>query len=162
MQQVGQSPFGINQSSHNPLNSLLMSNAGISSASGGSGLSSGGTGRNSTGGSGLSSNLMSQLGKLASSASSTAEAPAENMSALTGGQRLLGFGNSQRAAGNSLAPGPVIAGRGLYHQSSGPSSSNIESGGVSDALSLLARAIPRGDSANSHGFGGIPDRQDGM
>jgi hypothetical protein len=162
MQQINQNTFGINPSSHNPINSLLMSSAGISSSAG-SGLSSTGAGMNTGSGLSATNSLLSQLKNLANSAPPAAEASTENISAFAGAQRLLGFGNSSQRANTSnvLTPGLGIGGRGLYNQAPGAPASNVESGGVSDALSLLARAIPRGDGgSSSHDFGGIPDKKD--
>jgi hypothetical protein len=151
MQQASQNPFGVNQSSRSPLGSLLMSAGGL----------------NSSATSGLPPALLSQLEKLGGSTSSaTSDSAVENLSALAGSQGLLGFGGSTQMANAGLVGGvgvagsSSLAGSALFRQAAGAAAPNMESAGVSDALSLLARAIPRGDGSN-HGFGGVPDRQDG-
>lgn len=139
-----------------------MSGAGITSSPA-PGLSVSGPGVNSPAGSALSAGLLSQLEQVSSKApAGPSETVNENLSALAGAQRLLGFGNSSQRAGtgNSNITGNALAGgRGLG--ALGAAASNLESGGVSDALSLLARAIPRADSNNPGGFSGLPDRHDG-
>jgi hypothetical protein len=147
MQQASQNPFSVNQSSRNPLGSLLMSAGGL----------------NSSASSGLPPALLSQLEKLGGSTPSvTSDSAVENLSALAGAQGLLGFGGNTPMATAGLGGGGGVAGSSsaLFRQAAGAAAPNMESAGVSDALSLLARAIPRGDGSN-HGFGGVPDRQDG-
>jgi hypothetical protein len=162
MQQVSQNPFGINQSSRSQLHQFLMSGAGINSSPV-PGLSPSGPGVNAPAGSALSAGLLSQLESVSGKApSATSETSTENLAAHAGAQRLLGFGNSSQRTGNgnaNIGGNAVTGGRGLG--ALGAAASTMESGGVSDALSLLARAIPRGDGNNHVGFGGIPDRQDG-
>jgi hypothetical protein len=164
MQQHSQNPFGINQSNRSQLHQFLMSGAGINSSPV-SGLSQSGPGVNAPAGSALSAGLLSQLESASSKApSATSETATENIAALAGAQRLLGFGNSSQRTGNgnaNIGGNAVTGGRGLGLGALGAAASTMESGGVSDALSLLARAIPRGDGNNHVGFGGIPDRQDG-
>lgn len=91
-------------------------------------LLSGGMSSSAT--SGLSAGLLSQLETLPGS-SIGSETNAE-LSALINSQRLL---NSS------------LARRGLYNQGAGVSAPNMESTGV-DALTMLARAIPRGEEGN--------------
>lgn len=144
LQQASQNPYGLTQSSRNPLTSLLMSRTGI----------------NSSATSGLSAGLLSQLEQLSGPASSiSSEATTENLSALAGSQRLLSsFGNNGQPAGTgatSLGGSNSLA---QNAKSSGVSAQNIESSNVSDPLNMLARAIPRTGDANNQNF---PDGQEG-
>lgn len=109
MQQASQNPYGLTQSSRNPLTSLLMSRTGL----------------NSSATSGLSAGLLSQLEQLSgSAATTTSEAPTDNLSALAGSQRLLSsLGNNGQPAGTG-----------------------------STSLDMLARAIPRTGDANNQNF----------
>jgi hypothetical protein len=156
MQQASQNPYaGMNQSSRNPLSSLLMSAGGLGSSA-------------STG---LSAGLLSQLEQLkgATQPSAQHESSADALSGLAGAQGLLGFAGANQLAGTGttglgggggLTGNSALAGSALFQRPPGAAAPNLESAGVSDALSLLARSIPRGDGSN-HGFGGLPDRQDG-
>jgi hypothetical protein len=143
-----------------------MSGAGINSSPV-SGLSPSGPGVNAHAGSALSAGLLSQLESVSGKApSATSETGTENLAALAGAQQLLGFGNGSQRTGAgtgtaNIGGNAVTGGKGLGLGALGAAASTLESGGVSDALGLLARAIPRGDGNNHAGFGGIPDRQDG-
>jgi hypothetical protein len=55
------------------------------------------------------------------------------------------------AGSSSLARSSSLVGSTLFCQAAGAAAPNMEYAGVLDALSLLARAIPRGDGSN-HGF----------
>lgn len=146
MQQASQNPYGVNQSSR-PLSSLLMSG-----------------GLNPSASSGLPPSLLNRLEHLGGSAQgSTSDSAVENLSALARAQAgMLGYGgNSQRGAGEGSRPGGSnLGGSALFRQAG--ASPNMESAGVSDALSMLARSIPRAGDGSNHGFGGgMPDRKDG-
>lgn len=154
MQQVNQNPFGIGQPNHSQLHSLLLSNAGLSSPAGSTLPTSN---QSMT----QSANILSQLEKLSAQGSSPSDPPAENIAAFAGAQRLLGFGNSVQGTGaangnivNSSIPGGL--GLGL-----GASAGSMEPRGMSDALNLLARAMPIPETNNIGGYNGMPDRQDG-
>jgi hypothetical protein len=126
-------------------------------------MSAGGLNASAT--SGLSASMLSQLEKLNDPTPPAPDQGADTLSALASAQGLLGFGGGNHLTG---AGSPGLGGSALYNrqaagsnrQAAGATPPNMETAGVSDALSLLTRAIPRGDGSN-HGFGGVPDRQDG-
>lgn len=96
----------------------------------------------------LSSALIQQLANRGSSAGPGADH--DHISSLANAQSLMGYG-AGGAGANSLASA-------LYRQAGG---GGMDSGGVSDALSLLARSMQRGDGNQQHGFGRLHDRSDG-
>lgn len=95
---------------------------------------------NSSAGTNLSATLLQQL----ASAGQGSEQP-DPLSSLASAQSLLGFATGAN-------PGATT----LYRQTGG----GLDSAGVSDALSLLARSMQRGEG-NSHGFGRLHDGSDG-
>eukprot|EP00980_Cylindrotheca_fusiformis_P021490 scaffold8353_cov138-Cylindrotheca_fusiformis.AAC.21 len=152
MQQANQNPFGINQANRSQLHQFLLSGTGMNSppAPGPS------AGVKSPGGSALSAGFLSQLEKNSGKPTAIAsETATENLAALAGAQRLLGFGNTnQRAPGSNIN---LAGGRGIGLGALGTAASSLDSGGVADALSLLARGIPRADANKQGGFGGLQD-----
>ena len=155
MHQVNQNPFGIGQPNHSQLHSMLLSNAGLNS-SGGPTLSTSNQAMNQ------SANLLSQLEKLSQQhGSSASDTATENLAAFAGAQRLLGFGNNLQGTGTSnsnMASSSIPGGLGL---GLGAPTTNVDSRGMSDALNMLARAIPIPESKNLGSYNGMPDRQDG-
>ena len=147
MQQASHNPFGVTAPTRSPLGSLLLSGGNLNTTS-----------------SGLSAGLLSQLDNLGGPVPATSSDSVEGLSTLPSSQGLLGFGGSnQLGAGSNIPSGGGLVGNSLYHPSTGTGTTNIESAGVSDALSLLARAIPRSDgntNNSGHGFGGVHERQD--
>jgi hypothetical protein len=99
---------------------------------------------NSSASNNLSATLLQQL----ASASQGSEQP-DPLSSLASAQSLLGFATSAN-------PGPTNLSNTLYRQTGG----GLDTAGVSDALSLLARSMQRGDG-NAHGFGRLHDSSDG-
>lgn len=99
---------------------------------------------------GISGGLLSQLEGLNSSNAAPASDPTDHLSSLASAQSLLGYGGS--SSGNSALA------NALYRQSG---AGGLESAGVSDALSLLARSMQNGGEGASHGFGRPPDNPDG-
>jgi hypothetical protein len=155
--QQGQAPFGVSSAGHNALSSLLMSAGGLSSTSN----------------SGISPALLSQLDQVGTSATSGSSEPTnalptalsggpglENLSAMAGAQGLLGFGAPGRLSGSNNGNLGGLGGGGLYRQAGGNGGQGIDAAGVSDALNLLTGAISRREGP-SHGFGGVPDRNEG-
>eukprot|EP00526_Cylindrotheca_closterium_P001446 CAMPEP_0113639856 /NCGR_PEP_ID=MMETSP0017_2-20120614/20916_1 /TAXON_ID=2856 /ORGANISM="Cylindrotheca closterium" /LENGTH=1824 /DNA_ID=CAMNT_0000551105 /DNA_START=3755 /DNA_END=9229 /DNA_ORIENTATION=+ /assembly_acc=CAM_ASM_000147 len=154
MHQVNQNPFGIGQPNRSQLHSLLLSNAGLS-ASAGSALPA--SNQTMT----QSANLLSQLENLSAQGSSASDPSAENIAAFAGAQRLLGFGNSVQGTGASngnISNASIPGGLGL---GLGASAASMEPRGMSDALNLLARAMPIPETNNIGSYNGMPDRQDG-
>ena len=99
---------------------------------------------NASSGNNLSATILQQL----ASAGQGTEQP-DPLSSLASAQSLLGFAAGANPGGTNLS-------NTLYRQTGG----GLDSSGVSDALSLLARSMQRGDG-NSHGFGRLHDGTDG-
>ena len=154
MQQMNQNPFGISQPNRSQLHSLLLSNAGLSSSAA-SALQTSNQAMNQT------ASLFSQLEKLSAQGSPASDPSADNIAAFAGAQRLLGFGNSVQGTGapngNITTSNSIPSGIGL---GLGPSAAGMESRGMSDALNLLARAIPLPETNNVAGYSGIRDRRE--
>lgn len=108
-------------------------------------LLGGGGELNGSSSSNLSAALLQQLAN-----GSAGSEPADHLSSIANAQNLLGFGAGTNANANSIA-------NTLYRQVGG---GGIDSAGVSDALSLLARSMQRGEGS-SHGFGRIHENTDG-
>ena len=103
------------------------------------------------GGSSSNSNLSNAiLQQLAGRGSGSGQPSEHEHLSLANAQSILGYGGGASSGTSSLA-------NALYRQAAG--GSGIESNGVPDALSLLARSMNRGDG-NPHGFGGLHDRSD--
>jgi hypothetical protein len=100
-------------------------------------------------GNNFSAALLQQLANRGSNAGPTPDS-ADHLSSLANAQALLGFGAGNNAGTNSLT-------NALYRQAG---NGGMDSGGVPDALSFLARSMQRGDG-NSQGFGRLQDRSDG-
>ena len=128
-------------------------------------------GRQSTSNSGISPALLSQLDQLnASGAPGSSESTAgisaalsggqglENLSGLAGAQGLLGYaGAANHLSGSNAGSLSGLAASRLYHQNANAGQSIDQS----DALSLLTSAMSTREGGPGHGFGGVPDRNDG-
>ena len=150
LQQGSQHPFALGQAS-NPLASLLLSTGGMNAKA-------------TTGFAGTLGQA-DELGRATGSA--TSDAQAESLAALAGVQGLLGFGGSSPLSGGAAGIGGALSGTtglaaGALLRQAPSSQQAAESREATDALNLLARALPRGPS-NSRGYGGLPDgTRDGM
>ncbi len=93
----------------------------------------------------LSANILHQLASVG-----TGSDASDHLSSLVNAQSLLGFGGGANVGASSIASS-------LYRQTG---TGGMDSAGVSDALSLLARSMQRSEG-NSHGLGRMHDSSDG-
>lgn len=132
MQQASQSMGIPNRTSH--LNSMMLGGNSMGSSS------------NTTG---IPASLLSQIEALGNgNNSSSSDSAVDHLSTLANAQSLLGGFGGNSGGNSGLA-------NALFRQAQG---GGMDTVGVSDALSLLARSMQqRGDGSN-HGFGRMPDR----
>lgn len=106
------------------------------------------------GGTSASNNLSNALLQQLASRGSGAGQPSEHdhLSSLANAQNILGYSGGAGGAGTSNLA------NALYRQ---PGGGSIDSGGVSDTLSLLARSMQQRGDGSPHGFGRLHDRSDG-